>query len=176
MKKIFLFISLVISLTVFFACDKTKTAQEKYEEEKKSISRFISRNGFDIEDKDTARMYEENVYFKTKDGLYIHVIDSGNGNKAKANQIVTARYRDMVFFKSDTTKYTNEYSKDPDLFYFGNSSTYIGYACDGWALALSLVSENAEVSLIIPSILQPSSMQSYYEPMYIGRIKFRYSN
>ena len=177
MKKILLFISLIIVTSVFFACDKTKTAQELLEEENKAIERFIKTNGFEVT-KDSAKMLNDTtgkVYFKTEDRLYIHVIDPGNGNKAKYHQEVLVRYRDFMFFKSDTTKYSNEAAYyEPDKFHYGNSYSYTGYACAGWYLGLGLVSENAVVSLIIPSTLQPASWQSSYSPMYCGHLKYRF--
>ena len=174
MKKILLFISLIVTTSLFFACDKTKTAQELLKEEEEAIERFISDNGF-IVTKDTAAMYDKNVFFKTKEGLYIHVKSSGNDNKAKYNQEVLVRFKDMTYFKNDTTKYSNmSAGNGSDKFYYGNAYSYSGLACDGWAIGLGLVSENAEVSLIIPSILQPYSRQSTFLPVYYGFLVYRF--
>ena len=174
MNKLFLFVSVFFVASIFFACDKTKTAQELMKEEQKAIERFIANNGI-IVTKNFADMYEDNVYFKTKEGLYIHVIDSGNGNKAKYNQEVLVRFKDFMYFKNDTTKYSNMSAESsPYVFYYGNVYSYSGLACDGWAIGLSLVSENAEVSMIIPSSLQPYSDQSSFSPAYYGYLKYRF--
>ena len=175
MNKLFLFLLAFFAVSLFFACDKQKTAQEMLKEEKNAINRFINDNGI-IVTNDTDKMYEDNVFFKTKEGLYIHVIDSGNGNKAKYNQEVLVRFKDLIYFKDDTTKRSNLPAGNiPSVFYFGNSYSYgDDYACDGWAIGLSYVSENAEVSLIIPSALLPSYNQSYFIPAYYGYIKYRF--
>ncbi len=174
MNKLFLFISVFFVASMFFACDKTKTAQELLKEEKKAIDRFISQSGFSTSDKDTAIMYEKDGYFKTKEGLYIHVIDSGNGDKAKYNREILVRFKDAMYFKNDTTTFSNMASANPQIFYYGNTYSYSGLACDGWALALSYVRENAEVSLIVPSGLQAYSDQSSYSPLYYGYLKYRF--
>ena len=174
MNKLFLFVSVFLAASMFFACDKTKTAQELLKEENKAIDRFIANNVI-IVTNNLADMYEDNVYFKTKEGLYIHVIDSGNGNKAKYNQEVLVRFKDLIYFKNDTTKYSNVLAgNSPYVFYYGNAYSYSDLACDGWAIGLSLVSENAEVSLIIPSGLQPYSVQSSFSPVYYGYLKYRF--
>ena len=180
MKKIVLFVSLIITASIFFACDKQKTAQEMLKEEKKAIERFTKNDSIPIfVTNDKKNMYKENTYYKTKEGLYIHVIDSGNGNKPQNNQEILVRYRDFMFIKSGKTEYDiseeNESAKYlPISFYYKNSFSYKSAACYGLAIALDLVSENAEVSLIVPSDLQLSDFQSLYKPMYFGYVKFRF--
>ena len=174
MNKLFLFVLAFFAASIFFACNKTKTAQELLQDEKKATNRFIAENGFIITS-DSAEMYNNNVFFKTKEGLYIHVIDSGNGNKAVYNQEVLVRFRDLTYFKDDTTKYSNMSAlSSPYTFRYGNANSYSSLACDGWAIGLSLVSENAEVSLIVPSALQPYTDQGSYSPIYIGWLKYRF--
>ena len=178
MNKLFLFVSIFFAASIFFACNKTETAQERLRKEQKAISRFISDRGFIITN-NPAEMYDDNVFYKTREGLYIHVIDSGNGNKAKYNQEILVRFRDLILFKSDSTvRMSNEAAdQSPVKFRFGNYSTY---GTDAWtlsgeglAIGLSLVSDDAIVRLIIPSGLQASSRQSYFQPMYIGSLRYR---
>ena len=175
MNKLFLFVLAFFTASIFFGCSKTKTAQELLQDEKKAIDRFIKENDFHITT-DTAEMYKDKVYFKTKEGLYIHVIDSGgNGNKAVYNQEVLVRFKGLIYFKDDTIRYSNMAAESaPTTFRYGNSSSYSGLACDGWAIGLNLVSENAEVSLIVPSTLQPYSDQTSYSPQYYGFLKYRF--
>lgn len=150
-------------------------------EESDATNRFIVKNEFVITT-DTAKMFNDKtgkVYFITKDGLYIHVINPGNGNKAEYNQEVVVRFQDMIYFKTDTTKISNVGSTQyPITFSYGNTYTYgadyYGLSCAGLAIGLSLVSENAEVSLIVPSALQSYTQQSYFEPLYFGYLIYRF--
>ena len=178
MKKIFLFASLVIITSIFFGCSKRKTAQELMKEEKKAIERFIAKNEIEVTN-DKEKMYNDTtgkVYYKTPEGLYIHVIDSGYGDNAVVNTEVTVRYKDLISFKTDTVKYSNMSAISPIVFYHKNSSTFNnnGWACSGLDIGLTYVKQNGEVSLIIPSSLQPYSNQSYYEPAYFGYVIYRF--
>ena len=178
MKKIFLFISLIIITSIFFGCSKTKTAQELMKEEKKAIERFIAGNEIEVTN-NKEKMYNDTtgkVYYKTPEGLYIHVTDSGYGQKAKINTEVMVRYKDLMLFKTDTTKYSNMSAPKPIVFYHKSSSSFInnGLACSGLDIGLTYVKQNGKVSLIIPSSLQPYSIQSNYEPIYFGYIIYRF--
>ena len=168
----------------FISCQKPDVITEDEmiqhftKEENEAIDRFIAENGF-IVTNNSAEMYNDKVYFKTKEGLYIHVIDSGNGNKAEYNQEVLVRFRDLIDIKTvDTLKESNELPGDyavtfryNNVYTYGND--YYGLSCAGLSLGLNLVSENAEVSLIIPSALQSSARQSLFDPMYYGFLKYR---
>ena len=177
MNKLFLFVLAFFATSIFFACNKTKTAEELLQDEKKATDRFIAENGFIITS-DSAEMYNANVFFKTKEGLYIHVIDSGKGRnyKAQYNQEVLVRFTNITYFKDDTTKYLGNMSaaSSPFTFRYGNPYSYSGLSCEGWRIGLSFVSENAVVNLIVPSALQPSSDQSSFSPIYIGWLKYRF--
>jgi len=148
-------------------------------DERKAIERFIAQNGFEITTKDTLKMLEDKVYFKTKEGLYIHVIDSGNGNKAKNNQEVTVRYRNLIYISRKDTIKSNEAAEVPPItFNYNNSYTYgkddEGLSCHGLSIGLSFVRNNAKVSLIIPSELQSSDRQNLYMPLYFEYLRYRY--
>ena len=175
MNKLLLFVSMFFAASMFFACDKTKTAYELMKEEKKAINRFITENDFKVT-YNPAEMYEKNVFFKTKEGLYINVIDSGNGDKVKLNQEVVVRFKDAMIFKGkDTTiiKPNISAGSAPHTFYYGKAYPG-GWACDGWAIGLNFVRENAEVRLIIPSDLQPYNLQSSFKPAYFGYLIYRF--
>lgn len=189
MKKILFFVSIFIIVCIGISCDNQKTALELMKEENKAISRFIDRNDLIIlKTYPEDGVFGEKEYFHDSNGLYIHVIDSGNGNKVKLYQTVTARYNGMTFFKSDTSKFSTfsykyysngDITNQPDEFIYGVTSSYgasssSDMSCSGWALALSYVSENAEVSIIVPSALGTSTDNSNYRPVFYESIKFRF--
>jgi len=177
MKKILLFISLIAVASLFFACNKQKTPQELLKEEKKAIERFIAKNEI-IVTNNPDEMYQDKVFYKTKEGLYIHVIESGNENKAKYNQEIVVRYNNFLYIKSGEAGVTdaeNESAhKSPIVYRYNNSNTYYDLSCYGFDIGLSLVSENAAVSLIIPSELQSTGRQGSFEPIYFGYLKYRF--
>jgi FKBP-type peptidyl-prolyl cis-trans isomerase len=194
MRKIYFFtLSVIFLMVAFSACDKTKTPQEYLREEKKAIDRFIDRQGIKIVDIKTIEDYtrymekgvENNVYFKTNDQLYFHVVDPGNGKQIKAGDEVQVRlhhpdeplsyptgyYVDIkTYVSGDTIKY---YSYDPFSFQYGVSGSYDGYySCDGWAIPLSFVKEGAIVNLIIPSSLGASSNSNSYRAVYFENLHY----
>ncbi len=174
MKNLFLFVAMLIAASAFFACNDEKTPQELMKEEKKAIEHFITQNEFIIT-ADTSKMKEERTYYKTPDGLYLHVINPGNGNKAKYRTEVYARFKDAVLFKSDTIKFSNtDVANAPETFLYQYSYASSNHAGPGWDIALSYVSENGEVSMIVPSSLRNSYYQSSYSPIYYGSVKFRF--
>jgi len=173
MNKLFLFVSIFFVASMFFACDKAKTAQELMKEEKKAIDRFIRESDF-IVTGIPAEMYNKNVYFRTKEGLYINVIDSGNGNKARyGKEEVIVRYDSIFFFKSESEKKPgNTWAGDAEvIFRYGRPDSYY---IEGWAIGLSLVSQNARVNLIIPSGLRQSAAQTSFQPVFYENLYYRF--
>ena len=173
MRKIFLFVSVVAITSIIFGCNKQKTPQELLKEEKKAISRFIDDNDFYITD-NPDEMYEPNVYFKTKEGLYINVIKPGNGNKVQNNQEVFVRYEYLIDFKRDTARIAGNESGDHDADVFRYKSPPYPNNYEGWAIGLRLVSQDARVNLIVPSALQPTVAQGNFLPVFYGNLIYRF--
>jgi len=176
----------MVIFLAFTACNDSKTAQELLKEEKKAISRFISQHNYKILSeypKDHA--FGPNEFYKEPNGLYIQVVDSGNGIKPRGGQTVIARYNSKLYFKTDTTKFTpakNMVGGQPDEFQYGIRSSYgaitpnIDYeanSCIAWEIALSYVSDRAKVNLIIPSELGTTYGNQNYLPVYHEGVVFK---
>ncbi len=176
MRKLLLFTSfLIVTASIFFSCDKTKTPQELMEEEKKSIDRFIAKNGFEILKSYPAdSTFKEKQYFKTPEGVYMNVVNRGNGTKAEYKQEVTVRFRNAVEFKSDTTKYSNTNSESFLEMFYSQYSYNSSLACAGWDIALQYVSDRAKVRLIIPSSYRESDASGSYSPIYYEELNYRF--
>ncbi len=186
-KIIFGLISLIVVTSVFFSCDETPTAQELLEGERKAIKRFLDDKKI-IVTTDTAEMYNDKtgkVYYRTNEGLYIHVIDKGNGIKAEPGTKITVRYKDLSAIANKAQVDTlqtglnlpngNMNALNPDIFYHEMPSTFSsGLACEGLDIGLTFVKQNGEVSLIIPTSLLPRSFQINYEPLYFGYLIYRF--
>jgi hypothetical protein len=116
MKTRFLLVSAAALLGwVLVACDDTKTYAEQLAEEKVSIQHFLKDRGYIITNTypDTIP-FPENVFYKTKSGLYIHVLDTGRqvNTSLPDNQVILVRFLE-VNMDGDTT-YTNLYgTSDP---------------------------------------------------------------
>ena len=159
-KGALVIISFMIISCMSFSCKQSKSLQELLQEEKKAIDRFITMNDFVIlKTYPSDGVFKENEYYRTSDGLFFHVVDSGNGKKVKLADDVSVRYGYFQYIKDvvsgDTTTYNFLYYQ-PFSFVYGLSATYQNPntpVCQGWVIPLLYVGENAVVDMIVPSSL-----------------------
>ncbi|MDR2691096.1 MAG: DUF4827 domain-containing protein [Dysgonamonadaceae bacterium] len=166
MKKTLIFISALVALLScsLASCDKQKSLQERLQEEKRAIDRYIKKNGLVILNEYPASgIFGEKEYFKTSDGLYIHVVDSGNGQRATSLvDEVTVRFdyrHDIAVSDTSITYWSNSALIQPFSFTYGLTQSYTvsgSLVCVGWVYPLAYVGEYAVVDLIIPSALGSS--------------------
>ncbi len=178
MKKITLFLFSLITITILVSsCNDQKTAQELIQEEKKAIQRFVTKNGIKtLSSYPENGVFAANEYYRNPDGLYINVVDSGNGKRAVPyKDEICVRFDGVQWFKSDTVSYSSyDTNKNyPYVFTYGNSYSYDQYyACAGWAIPLSYVGENAIINLIVPSNLGSTYDQKSYRPVFYKRLQY----
>jgi FKBP-type peptidyl-prolyl cis-trans isomerase len=186
MKQIFLFTLSIVSLFLsFFSCNNAKTAQEYLREEKKAIERYIDRNGIEVVGDYLAAFennkngFAANKYFRTDDGLYIHVVDSGNGKRVRPYlDEVMVRFDYYFDIKNhvggDTAKYSVSYTQLPFVFRYGIPGSYSSsyFVCSGWTIPLSYMGEGAIVDLIIPSSLGAQSDNTSYRPVFYKNLHY----
>ncbi|GHU71289.1 hypothetical protein FACS189413_12820 [Bacteroidia bacterium] len=195
MKKMILFLGVVIALTIAFgACDDQKSMQEYLREEQQAIERFIQNKqlkvteswpGFEAFEKDSL------LYYKTSGStyVYIHVVDKGDTARKVSPWVdeVQVRFNSLYYVKSyiagDTTAISfNNVSRGPLHFSYGNSLSYSedgsGLPCVGWAIPLSpdfegAVGKGAIVDLIIPSISGNSTDNSAFRPVFYKKLEYK---
>ena len=170
MQKTRFFIPLLICLILASACNNQKTPQELLKEENQAISRFIDKHGFTIlTEYPQDGIFKEKEFFRDVTGLYIHVIDSGNGTRVKQDQTVLGRFSGLMSFKDDTIRhYTGPYQ--PDEFIYGRG-VFSGNSCVAWEYALHYVGDVSEVRLIVPSSIGTFSDRQNYSPVYFESLK-----
>jgi hypothetical protein len=181
MKKIINFVLLLTVLAgMFAACDDQKTMQEYLREENKAIERYIASQGIKVLKSFPAdTVFNENEYYETTDGLYLHIVDKGNNERWKVAKTALVRCENFFYIKSyvsgDTTAISFPSAFPIKLIYgFSASYTsdYYGLACAGWAIPLQYVGEDAIVDLIIPSKLGNSSANTSFQPMFFKNLKY----
>jgi hypothetical protein len=163
MKKTLIFVltSIAFLACSLISCDKQKSLQERLQEEKRAIDRYIKRNNLVILNEYPPNgIFQEKEYFKTNDGLYIHVVDSGNGRRATLKiDDVTVRFEyrhDIALSDTSITRWSETAFIQPFSFTYGLEQSYTvagSLVCKGWVRPLSYVGEDAVVDLIIPSAL-----------------------
>lgn len=183
MRKLWVYAMLLISISfVAFSCNNQKTTQEYLREEKKAIERYIDRNDFDIISSYPENgVFGENQFFKTNEGLYIHVVDSGNGRRVTALvDQVQVRFDYFLYVKDavggDTSKVILDYRWFPFEFIYGNTASYskdaLKLTCNGWAIPLNYIGEGAIVDLIIPSSLGGTTDYNSFDPVYYKNLRY----
>lgn len=186
MRKIlggFGFCLFMIVCIAFGACSKTETYADLVKKERKNIKRFISENNIVVLNTyPSDGVFAENEFFLDSTGVYINVIDSGNGKRANSNNRAEVSYRfwdTSILPVSDTV--TNNDVVQPLNFTYGRASTYqtsstssLGYAylSTGVTIPLKYVGEDAVVRIIVP-FSQGSTYQNLaYCAIYYGKLKY----
>jgi len=181
MKKGALGVILIIVVScISFSCNQSKTLQELLQEERKAIDRFISMNDLvilKVYPKDGV--FKENEYFRTTEGLFFQVVDSGNGNRVKFLNDVAVRYDYLRYVKEaasgDSSYYYSNPYYEPYSFVFGVTQTYSSYnspVCQAWVIPLAYVGEGAVVNMIIPSSLGAYSDNSSVIPVFYRNLRY----
>jgi len=180
MKKVALGIVWAILVScIFSACSNTKSLQELLQEEQKAIDRFISENKLVIlKDYPSDGVFKPNEYYRTTDGLFFNVVDSGNGNRAQALNDVTVRFDYYQYVKDyasgDTTQWVFP-SVVPFSFVYGITATYSSSStpvCQAWVIPLSYVGENAVLNMIIPSAIGSYLDNSNVSPIFYKNLRY----
>jgi hypothetical protein len=179
-KQFFIFVVFILSFSgVFMSCNQQKSYQELLREEKRAIERFIDNNDFVIlKEYPKDGIFGEKEFYKTTEGLYFHVVDSGNSNRVKYLNEVTVRYElswnIKYAAKRDSSQIIRPSLPYPESFVYGYSQTYTGYSsvCTGWVIPLSYVGEDAVIDLIIPSSLGSSADSNSIIPEYYKNLHY----
>ena len=179
-KEILGIILVAVASCVFFACkDKGKNLQELLKEERKAIDRYIVMNDLVIlKDYPKDGVFGVKEYYKTDEGLFFQVVDSGNGKRVKLLDDVCIRYEYNQLVKEvakgDTIKYPFNFY-EPFSFIYGIPQTYSSYyslVCEAWVIPLKYVGEDAVLNLIIPSSIGSYSDNSEVIPVFYRNLHY----
>jgi hypothetical protein len=179
MKKTLIFvISSIVLLTCSLAsCNKQKSLQERLQEEKRAISRYIDRERLVILDEyPKDRVFKDKEFYKIQSEygvMYMHVVDSGNGRRpGSSGNEVTVRFEyrhDIAVSDSSILKWSTSGFVYPYSFKYGLGESYSvpnSMVCVGWVFPLSYVGEHAVVDLLIPSAVGSYSDNSNINPVF----------
>jgi hypothetical protein len=206
MKKYFYVLMLtgcVMNLMFTVSCSEYPTYEELKSDEQKIIKRKI------LQEKEISVIHEypadgvfgENEFVQLSSGIYLHVVDSGNGDRARVSADGSAT-EVLVrvsgeYYVSDSTYRFSTFSNGNDPFYFkygsaygvvtANSTSYNSYYYFfgiGLESVLSYVGDSAVVKLIVPGYSEISSypagstMQNAdrygYVPVYYDKVRYTF--
>ncbi|MDR2385434.1 MAG: DUF4827 domain-containing protein [Tannerella sp.] len=199
--KISLLVSYVICALITLSCkEEMKSYEELKRDEKKIVNRILSEKKIEVlKDYPASGVFTEDQFVELKSGIYLNVIDSGNGNRAVYNSTTVLVRASGGFYYRDTIISFDTFvnSQYPMEFKYGLAANVrqehsqindIYYSLFGLAMqeALSYVGDSAVVKMIVPgyseiqdvyqssragSWLQTSNTNEYI-PIYYDRIKY----
>lgn len=188
MRKGLGLICFIIGLcAVFAACSNSETYADKLKSERKNINRFINENNIVVLNSYPASgVFKDNEFFRDPlTGVYINVIDSGNGNRASvANRSeVNVRFWDAMSLPtaSSDTVGNNISGYQPISFTYGITATYSNtntstldyyYLSTGITAPLQFVGENARVRLIVPFASGSTYQKAAFKAIYYTQLQY----
>ena len=172
---------MVVISCISFSCKQQKSLQELLQEEKKAVDRFIDM--FDLvilKNYPKDGVFKDNEYFKTADGLFLQVVDSGNGTRVQLLNDVAVRFDYLQYVKavaagSDTSRFYSDPYYEPYSFVYGIPQTYSSYdspVCQAWVIPLTYVGEEAVVNMIVPSSLGSSYDNTNIRPVFYKHLRY----
>ncbi|WP_321333468.1 DUF4827 domain-containing protein [uncultured Bacteroides sp.] len=194
MKKLtLLFIALLSVGALFQACDNTKTYADMLADEKDAINAFIKDNNIKVIsqaefEKDTVTDLATNEYVGFSNGVYMQIVDRGEGDTVKSRDVILVRFMEYDILQKDTTSVSN-YDTDGwvDAFNYTASGTtvsgqftegnmlsaYGGNVPAGWLIPLKYIRDRAHVKLIVPSKMGHTVASQYTYPYFYDIRKFQ---
>ncbi|MCD7977950.1 MAG: DUF4827 domain-containing protein [Tannerellaceae bacterium] len=182
MKRGFNILMLFAFILVIIGCNKNKSYADRLKDEKKAIGRLLDDSAFVlIKDYPENGVFEENEFVQLSNGVYLNVVDSGNGNRAvlyNTEVLYRCRFR---YLDSDELIDLFAPHHYPIEFIYGNhtvSSSYpAGYQLlsEGVGSILNYVGDSAIVRLIVPFKVGSPRSQQYYETIFYDRLKFTFA-
>ena len=180
-NKILGIVSIAVVFCISFSCNEGKNLQELLQEERKAIDRYIVMNDLVVlKEYPKGRNFKDNEYFRTDDGLFLQVVDSGNGKRVKSLDEVSVRFDYLQYVKEavqgieTVTPPPNPY--DPYTFVYGIPQTYSAVypMSQAWVIPLLYVGEEAVLNIIVPSTI--GSSYDYSNVLPVVYKNFRYTS
>lgn len=170
------------------SCNKTKSYTDMLKAEQKAIDRLIDEEGLEILSEYPADgVFKDNQFYILDNGVYLNVIDSGNGNRYTNGTVVQSRFR-VKFFMSDTIEINNltyDLYGGPAAFTATFSDYYstvvqaasgnavpTSFISEGLASGLEYVGDSSYVKLIVPFKVSGSDFMSQGEPLYYTKVRY----
>jgi hypothetical protein len=176
------------AVLLVLSCNNNQAYSDMLAAQKKAINRLIDENGFEI-----LNSYPENGVFKENEfvildnGVYLNVVDSGNGNRAvPGSTLVFCRFnvKWLLEWSGTDTATVNNFANGtyPVAYQYGASATsstdYFSTTFFSTLLfsALEQVGDSSEVKLIIPFHLEGNSQTFLGNgiPLYFSKVQYRF--
>lgn len=180
---------LLLASVCLSSCDKDRISYPKMKkEQKKAIEKFISSEGIEVLHKYPANgVFGKKQFYLTEEGVYIHVVDSGNGQRAQFRKTeVLMRFSGKTISKNFSTSFDFfENESVPFEFTYGRADmvlhehkatrdAYHFYFSTSLETALRYVGDRSTVRMIIPFEVGSEDQLNRGIPLYYEKVTFRF--
>lgn len=185
MKKGFSILMMMIAvILVVSSCGKNqRTYTEFLKDERKAIRKLMDSLDIKLLDKYPENgVFADNEFYQLPSGLYINVIDSGNGERAVLNQTrVFCRFEfDYISSITGTYQTTDGFENrfQPLTFIYGASrpenpqGSFATLYGQGIIEPLEYVGNNSYVKLIVPFKIGGAEQQPNGDPVYYKKLRY----
>jgi len=188
MRKITASILFVTIIMLLAACSKGVSYAERVETEKKRIKQFLSEQNIEVLNSYPSNgVFKTNQYYLDETGVYINVVDSGNGKRAVAYDKVYYRFSETMQLPTSDNDTIKLWETNPGLqpleFVYKVTSSYTetnpyatgptyAYLSEGVTVPLKYVGEDAIVNILVPFKVGSAYQSSYYSTIYYKRLRY----
>ncbi|MDR1556460.1 MAG: DUF4827 domain-containing protein [Tannerellaceae bacterium] len=169
------------------SCNNNPQYSDMLDAQERAINRLIDENDIEILDAYPANgVFKDNQFIILDNGVYLNVIDSGNGNRAQAGStsvfcrffvkcLIEWQYMDTTtvdYFRNGTEPITYVYGASSPLYNNNTASFFSTLLFSG----LEYVGDSSEVKLIIPFHLNGnnSTFLQAGVPLYFSKVRYRF--
>ena len=182
MKKCFDILMVVGAIMLVMSCSNTRTLTDMLDDEKKAINKLINRDELVIlKSYPEDGVFKENEFFRLRNGVYLNVVDSGNGKRAElGSTIISSRFEgEYIYALRDSISFIEGFGNHvyPVRFVYGQltpieTTTYSNYLSEGLQVGLNHVGDSSQVKLIIPFQVGSSTQQKNGDPLYLTKVTY----
>jgi hypothetical protein len=182
-------IGLILCAVLFvLSCNNNRQYADMLDDQKRAINRLISENGFEIlKDYPVDGVFKENQFYILPNGVYLNVVDSGNGQRAVSGtttlycrflvkSLVEWQYMDtttMDLFRNGTKPIYYKYGYSSPINTTDDASFFFSTLLFS---PLEYVGDSSEVKLLIPFHLEGNNQtfRSAGVPVYFSKVQYRF--
>lgn len=142
-----------IAVVLLSACEASTNYSQLLKQEQELIDTYLERNGYSVLEKfPEDSIFGEKEMYRYPDGIYIRLIDKGEGDTIPRGGQFTLRYRQMTL---DEYPIIEDYWTTLDRPY-PNTITMgsLVSSCEGWQAAFDVMKRsNSHAEIVVPSKL-----------------------
>ena len=170
MKKIFIALFPIFLLTLFVACNNSKSYSELQDDEIITIQNYIKENNIQVvTSKPKDNEWSTNVYYKTPAGAYFHLVNAGDKTDSlTVNSTVGYRFIEYNLDEAKSIRVKNWEPRDytnPMIFTYGSSASITSIGAATYEAIGLMKYKHSEAKIIVPAALNTSNFNQLVTPV-----------